>query len=267
MSARSWLDQLQRELALRRLPRQEVARLVAELSDHLVDVMESRNARGTLPAGVATKHLSPFILTEKHMSMDASVADGQSVADVLGSPAEIAESAVREFRKRGLLRRSQLAKIGTFILLPIPLLILGSVAMMLGIGALAELYEWAGFSLTELSEITFAKVMALHVTVLMAILVPAAGLAALYGRLAARTGRRWKWGLIACLILAAVTGLSTYDIKLSDIPDKSQLTVGLGIGSHVRLEQLWQFFVPAAIGLLILRRSGNPRAGGGQPIA
>lgn len=252
MSNQDWLNQLQSELAQRRLPRQEVARLVAELSDHIADAMELRSAPGLSPAGMAASAFSS-ISKENHMSMDANVVE------ILGNPAAVAESAVREFRKRGLLRRSQLAKIGMFVLLPVPLLVLGAVAALFAIAGTMELCEWAGlFSPNQFDDPNvFANHLLLKVLLMLAVLVPAAGVSALFGRLAALTGRRWKWGLIACLIVAAVTGLSTYDVTLSDEPGKSQMMWGLGIGQYARLSQLWQFLIPAATGLLVLRRSKN----------
>ena len=141
MSELTWLERVEAELLVRKLPRQEVARLVTELADHLVDLVDSRSARRTKGASrhssvVFSTSFSPT-LKEDPMSMDASVVES------LGSPADIADTAVREFRRRkNLLSRSSLAAFGTFALLPLPLLVAGWWITMLTAAASLEIFEF-----------------------------------------------------------------------------------------------------------------------------
>ena len=142
MSGRLLLEAVERELFRRRLPRQEVARLVAELSDHLADAMDSRSAAGPLPVSDAANIDSLFNLTEEHMSMEDRVAES------LGSPAEIAKTAAQEFRcLRTLLSRSWLWWFLQFVLLPLPALLFGWLVARLAARSLFEVVcsSWGPF--------------------------------------------------------------------------------------------------------------------------
>lgn len=254
MSSRLWLESVQSELTRRRLPRQEVARLIAELSDHLADMMEPYSAPGLSPGGGAARSVSFPHLTEEHMSMDATVAD------CLGSPADIADVAEREFRRRRpLLSRSPLAAFCTFILLPLPALCLGWVLAFLALMAVGELLDWCGIADRMQGHLaTPMEQFLAHASILCVVMIPAAAVAILFGRLAGRTGHLWRWGLAACLLLAAGTALVNVQLTFSELPGKSTLMFGLGFGwSLLRLHHLGQFLIPLTVGLLVLRRSAR----------
>jgi len=137
MRGRLWLEAVERELISRRLPRQEVARLVAELSDHLADEMDSRSSGGPSAVRDTASIDSPVDLTEEQMSMQ------KSITVRLGSPADIAETAAQEFRRRRtLLSRSWLAAFCTFVLLPLPALLLGWLAAFQAARLVCYICEW-----------------------------------------------------------------------------------------------------------------------------
>jgi hypothetical protein len=263
MSGRLWLEAVERELCRRRLPRQEVARLVAELSDHLADAMDSRPPSGVLPARDAASVDPLFNLTEEHMSMDASVAE------CLGSPAEIAEAAVHEFRRRrNLLSRSWLAAFCTFVLLPLPALLLGWMATLHVMG---EICEWFGAGEGPIREITPSWVFVVHLLLAVLVVAPAATLSAVFGRLARKTGHCWRWGLAACLLVALATALVTTTATFSEKPGKSQIMFSVPVSGSVRFwksliqpDHVAQFLLPLGTGVLILRRSAS---GSTQPAA
>lgn len=254
MSSRLWLENVQRELVRRRLPRQEVARLVAELSDHLADVMESQSASGVVLTHDKARSFTFSNLTEEHMSMDATVAGN------LGSPTEIADVAEREFRRRKpLLSRSRLAAFCTFVLLPLPVLCLswGAAFLLLcllgeGLAELGIHDRFAGHLATPTEQLVARLIM------VGIVMIPAAAVTWLFGRLARKTGHLWGWGLAACLLLAL--GTAALDVKLtfSPLPGKSTLMFGLGIGwSLLRLHQLGQLLIPLTVGIVVLRRSAR----------
>jgi hypothetical protein len=222
MSGRRWLESVERELSRSKLPRQEVARLVAELADHLADVMESRSAAGTCPARGKAGVVSLTYLTEEDMSMDASVVES------LGSPAEIAETAVREFRRRrNLLSRSRLAAFCTFVLLPLPALCLAWSTVVAGLMLLGEILDGAGLpDASEWGEVTGGEIILVYLVMYLILLVPAAGVAALFGRLARKTALHWRWGIVACLLVAMGTGLMRVQATFSDSPGKNMIMFG-----------------------------------------
>jgi hypothetical protein len=247
MSDINWLEQVEQELSRRRLPRQEVARLIAELGDHLMDRAESCGAAQGSTGGPQTL-FSSSSFTEKNMSMDASVIEN------LGSPEQIADVAVREYRRRkNLLSRSRLAAFCTFVIMPLPALCLLWALVIL---ALVQFGEWVDVdpNLGD-CEVTPGVVLATHAASLLLLLVPAIGLAAFYGRIARRTGRSWLWGLPACLLVAVGAGLVNYKLTFSDAPGKSMMM--FGIGWPVPKLQIEQFLLPLSIGSLVLLRSAR----------
>ena len=250
MSAPGWLNEVQRELTRRRLPRHEVARLVAELSDHFADVRESRTAAGACPPRGAARPVSITDLKEEELRMEASIAE------TLGSPAEIAETAVREFRRRkNLLSRSPLAAFCTFVLLPLPALCLAwgaAIAAMLLVGNVFDCLDVPDPSASR--DVTGTEVLGVFLVLHLLMLLPAAGAAATFARLSRRATLRWGWGLAACVVVGLGTGLARIEATFSDIPGKSTLTFGVGIEeTFISLQALGQLVIPLAAGLLVLR--------------
>jgi hypothetical protein len=259
----TWLECIEKELRSRKLPQQEVARLVAELADHLCDLAGSQGEFSPQPT--AGTHLAPLptIFKDEPMSTEANAIE------CLGNPAEIADTAVREFRRRkNLFSRSRLAAFVTFVLLPLPLLAFAWLASMTAISASLECVyaalEWSGqiprapddLLETWFDNATQFEVIAVHLFLIAVLTVPAVGVAALYGRLARRTTSRWLWGLTACTLVGLGFGAAQYDLKISDQPGKSQLLFMVGIGRQP-LRQCCYSVLPMCIGVLVLRRSGR----------
>ncbi len=182
------------------------------------------------------------------MSMDASVIEN------LGSPEQIAEVAVREYRHRkNLLSRSPLAAFCTFVVVPLPALCLLWGLAILALLAVSEVIDLdpnlPGY------EVTPGVVLASHAASLLLLLVPAIGLAAFFGRIARRTGRSWLWGLPACLLVAVGAGLVNYSLTFADPPGKNMMM--FGIGWPVPKLKIEQFLLPLSIGSLVLLRSAR----------
>jgi len=268
----AWLECVATELKSRKLPRREITRLITELSDHLSDLAESLGTT-FLPPAVRSNvpplsSLSPS-LKDEAMSMEAIAAN------CLGSPAEIADTALGEFRKRkNLLSRSPLAAFATFVLLPLPLLVAAWLALMtisgLSLGALEAGLAWSGILPASstgaadeevgealggwLRDANQFELVVVHLLLIAEIAVPAAAVAVLLGWLARRTARRWLWGMTACALVGLGFGAAQYDLKISDLPGKSQLMFMLGLG-HNPLRQCCYSLLPLGVGVLVLRRA------------
>ncbi len=262
MSARNWLEKVEEELLRRKLPRREIARLTAELADHLEDARGARAASCRTRDRRTAEISGPlFSLTEEHMSMDASVAES------LGSPTDIADTAVREFhRRKHLLSRSRLAAFCTFVLLPVPAVLLAWVATFAALISLGYVLSWLDVpDPTESRDVTAAEVLITHLVLMLILIGSPAGVAALYGRLARRSAHVWGWGLVACLLVALGTAHGNIQATFSELPGKSELMFGIGFGQNLlRLRVLGQCVIPLATGLLVLRRSAL-RAGCSTP--
>lgn len=234
MSARLWLDNVERELSRSKLPRREISRLLAELSDHFADAM------------------SPLVhLEEENLRMEASIVE------TLGSPAEIAQTAVREFRRRrNLLSRSPLAAFCAFVLLPLPVLCLIWTASLAAMLLLSATISWFGVLDSPVQDVTAGEVFGFYVLFICLLVAPAAGVAALFGRLARKTDNCWRWGLAACLVVALGTGIVFCQASFSDLPGKSMVMFGLRLSrASVSWSAVGQFLIPLATGLLVLRRT------------
>ena len=185
------------------------------------------------------------------------------VAESLGSPAEIADSALREFRRRNLLSRSRLAAFAMFVLAPIPLMVVAWGLLMCLLGLIAELIPDSVIQDEPYRLITEAQVIGVNAFVLALVICPPIAVAAFYGRLARRTVHRWQWGIVACVLVGIASSLLTYHCTFAEEPGKSQIQIGLGVGASLRwprFSEIGQFVVPLASGLIVLRRSVAQRA-------
>ena len=188
------------------------------------------------------------------------------VIERLGSPEEIADSAAREFRRRrNWWSRSRLAAFCTFVLLPLPALCVAWAAALAGLVAVGSALEWLSPDYWPAQEVSGIDVFMICAVSLAIVLAPAAGVAFAFGRLARKRAHHRLWGIAACLLVAIGTGLASVDATFSERPEKNTVVFGLGIGRNfLLLTQLGQFLIPAAVGILTLRR---PAAQGDCQVA
>jgi hypothetical protein len=183
------------------------------------------------------------------MSMDASAVD------CLGSPAEIADTALREFRRRrNLLSRSELAAFITFVLLPLPVWFFSWVVTLV---LSAKSLGWIGFlpaaKMLPL-DVTLTQIVVSQFVTIVASVAPSAVLVALFARLAARTRKPLLWGLTTCTLVALVTAFEGYGVNLDGPPDQ-RFFFGPLIGHGFVARQLLQCAVPLLVGFVALRRA------------
>ncbi len=247
MSARLWLDEVERELSRRKLPRHEVARLLAELSDHFADVMESRSVAGPRLGRAAENGRSVITLTEEQNRMEATIAES------LGSPIEIADTAAREFRRRrNLLFRSRLAAFCTFVLLPLPVLGLTWIASRWWALVLPGMFlncrcsnpvSSANPEATKKLAERFAS-LPLRIGICIA---ASAGIAVVFFRLARKSPESWRWGLAACLLAAPLSSFMVA-ICVCNLPPsvKQEARDTLGVFFASPLVLIGTFIAPAA---------------------
>lgn len=207
------------------------------------------------------------------MSMEANVGE------CLGSPAEIAESAIREYyRRQSLLSRSRLAAFCTFVVLPLPALILAWVAAIAALAAFGYVLNWfipdtsSDWKMTPNWAATTLCFMTAYVV------LPAAAITALFGRIARKTAYPWRWGLAACLLVALGTMAVRINVTFSETPGKTatargknQVMFGAGFAKRLpEVGQFAQFLLPLATGVFVLRRltqSTKPPEGDPAPPA
>ncbi|MFN0056066.1 MAG: HAAS signaling domain-containing protein [Planctomycetales bacterium] len=253
MSGPQWLEAVVKELSRRGLPRQEVARLADELSDHLSDRLESRLADAGRDEGKG--EISSLISCQEF-----TMRTEASVLEELGHPTEIADAAALEYGKRPILHRSRLAAFLTFVVLPLPALVLGWIAAMMLLAGIGNVLGGSETDSDTVREVTWPMVLGVNLLLAAILVAPATGIVALFSRLARRTRHQWRWGLAACLLIALTTALAYSSAEFSELPGRSKIMFGMGIsGKLPSTAQIGQFLLPMIVGLLILRRSSKTR--------
>ena len=242
MDALPWLEQVRAELARRKLPPLYSERLLSELSDHITD------------------------FTEDAMSIDTCQV--RDAVRPMGAPADIADSAAKEYRGRNFWRHPLLA----FVAMPIivlPLLWVAVILAFVGIANLAGLSEHGGKSVEQLPSWINASLPSM---VFAMVMIPLGLAAAMVCWVARKAGRARWWPLVACTLLAMIGGLTFFDVALPgthrrgvfhdtriggrdpNVEHRSAVAIGFGIGKYPRWWQVTQFALPMAIGVWAAHR-------------
>jgi len=206
MVDKNWHNQLQRELARQRLPRRYTERLMDELLDHALCLKEETDGMDTTNTTKKT---------------------AETATERVGKPEDLAATAGEEYRRRSWLGRHP--KI-TFLIAPLPLLVLSWMLCLLVFVGTAELVE-------ELSEgpqgITKSTVSAMTLLLMeTAFYVWAAApfvlTACLLCWTALRTARGPKWILAAGLIITLVAAMYQLEMVLPTQPGSGKLSADMG---------------------------------------
>ncbi len=233
MNNRQWLDRLQLELSRRKLPKSYMKRLIGELSDHFHD------------------------LTEENMSTESLVSR-------LGQPEQIADAAAR--CRRGFFRRHRWLRMTTFVVLPVPLLILCWALTMAVLVGVAQALGADEATRDYAPNLTWIQDKLAHLFFSATVIVPATFLAGGYCLLARLSGNRQRWGVAAGIVVAVFAGLVTHQLTLSEIPGKSTIMFGLGFPPKLGVWQVLQFAVPL-VAVLVCRRNGTALTRRSEAIA
>ena len=230
-----WFDALRLELQHRRLPPRYVERLIQELTDHVND------------------------LTEENLRMEAPPS--LEMERTIGTPAEVAEAAAAQYPKPHFCGSHPIM---TFVVLPIPLVLL---TFALSIATLAGTWEGIEFVLERLFGIAdsddslrqwLARAPEASWMVGFGIVIVPLTLAMIVLRkLAAVSGKSWRWLLVACLLVLVAAKAMYVETIFSEIPGRSRIMMGLMWHSHpfrFRGAEFLQCLVTLAIGGYLIWR-------------
>lgn len=215
MPAPNWHEATRKALTRRRLPPRQVRRLMDELHDHYLNLMEEN----------------------PNMNSD-------SLADRLGDPDDLAEYALAEHRRRSFAGRHPVVM---FLVAPIPLalaVVVAAVALLVGVASLIPEQIAHGETGVAATSILMAFVSwGLR-------LFPFALLAAVFSRMARTSLCDWRWGFAASMLVALLAGAFAVDYQLpTALPNSGRFSVGLGFpGGPI---QALQFAVPVAVATLL----------------
>lgn len=194
-------------------------------------------ARG-VPAGIRAR-----LLEELRDHLDDLTEGGDMATELerrMGDPADVAAAVER----RGWVRRHPLLVFG---LAPVPALLLAAVCYVLVLGVL-------GYAFGEEGAPPEGVVRSTAEALLNGIaFVPFLAVAAGFGRLAVRSrAGRW-WAAVALGQVVALAAVVTVRSTWSDLPEQSQLIVGVGL-PLTGWRQAAQMLLPLALGWFALRR-------------
>lgn len=224
MASQPWFDEVAERLTAGRVPRKYVQRFVDELADHFEDLKEETMGRG---------------------------AEAYSR---LGEPQHVAAAAVEAYRRGNLLARHSALKFLVFAVSPILSLIVFAIAGLFVLLAVAKGLGYVDRTGTHVGDVV--KAILPDLLTAITVVIPAAGLTALYFALANRLGIGRRWTLASCLVLSVLAGLAMCDVTLSELPGQSRLTYGLGLGlGAADLLRMCKALAPLALGVWLMRRS------------
>ncbi|TWU11419.1 hypothetical protein CA54_02260 [Symmachiella macrocystis] len=202
MVDRNWHNQLQQELARQGLPRLYTERLMDELLDHALCLKEETNV------------------------MDATKIPDAPVERV-GKPEQLAQAAGEEYRRRTWLGRHPIL---TFLIAPLPMLVLSWILCMLVFVCTAELVEEFNDGQQGITKSTVSSTTLLLMETAFYIwaAAPFVLTTCLLCWMAQRTARGPKWMLAAGLIVTLVAAVFHSQMALPTQPGNGQLSTGFG---------------------------------------
>lgn len=219
MDRRRWLERVEVELVGQGLPTGVRARLLAELRDHLDDLMEGDE-----------------MATEEEMELR------------MGDPKQLALAATKEHWRAGWIGRHPLLVFG---LGPVPAIILAVTGYMLAFTAL-------GYAIAAIVEDENAAPEGIARFIADALFygiafVPFLVVTVVVGWLAVRSRVAGWWAVAAMAQVAILAGLLRVQSIWSDVPEQSQLILGVGV-PLMGWRQAAQMLLPLALGWFALRR-------------
>jgi hypothetical protein len=234
-------DQLRAELTRRGLPRAYIERLVSELDDHLLDLLEERNS----PMGAARK----------------LQFESDNIHDRLGNPTEIAIFAADQYHSRTFWGRHPLL---TFLFAPLPLLLATWWAYLLTVWLVVVLplalgYWITGWSIVEENH-PYLQAIVLTLFTWGLFVIPPLVSALLLCRTYRRNALPVRWPVIGCVVLALVASLLQYSWRINTGSSPNELgtfMVGFifGTSQWYFITFLPRFATALGIGLLVIKRA------------
>lgn len=243
-------QQLRTELTRRGLPRAYINRLVSELDDHLLDLLEERNS----PMGAARK-LQPQL--------------EQDARQQLGNPTQLAIFAADEYHSRTFWGRHPLV---TFLFAPLPLLVAFWIVFPLTLFAILWVVGTASQYAFGLADDAFRpedhlllQAVATAFFSWYILVLPPLVAAALLCRTYRRNALDWRWPLLGCALVAAAAAMFQVSCRLATGSSEAERGLAM-IGVNWGWTLTWflttflpKFTLAMGIALLLIKRAQQKR--------
>jgi hypothetical protein len=230
------------QLARRGLPRAYIERLVSELNDHLIDLLEERNTA----MGAARK----------------LQIESDNLQQRLGDPTQLAIFAADQYHSRTFWGRHPLV---TFLFAPLPLLVAVWLAYVFTVWLVVALPAAFGVWMTGWSipaeDHPYLQAFSLTLFTWGLFVLPPLATALLLCRTYRRNALNIRWPMLGCTLLALVAAIIHFSWRLKTGPNPSDLgmfMIGFNLGASPRwflLTYLPKFTLAFGIGLLLIKRA------------
>ena len=233
---------LRAELRRRGLPSAYIERLLGELDDHYLDLLEERNS----PMGAARK-LSP---------------ESDDAQQRLGEPTQLAIFAAETYHARSFWGRHPWL---TYLVMPLPLLIVAAVTFSTALIAIGQALNFTCGRILGLQEplenpgdhLLLQGIMMSLFSWYMLVAPPVASGLVLC-RIYRRNALDWRWPVLGCAILALACSLLTVSFRIATQPGDGMFTIGVYAAASIKwilTSLLPKFAVAMGIGLLLVKRA------------
>jgi hypothetical protein len=247
-------QELRRELRRQRLPDSYIARLLSELDDHYEDLLEERNTS----MGAARK-------------LQTEIGSHNDLEERIGNPTQLAVFAGEQYHARSFWGRHPLV---TYLLAPLPLLVTCWIffgvafwavtsAIAYTLSAIGEhFFGWTDQTFANPGEYIWLQATMIAFMCWYVIVLPPLTAGWLLCRTYRRNALDWRWPILACALLAAVSGMFTTKYQIATEPNNGLFMIGLDIGTSAGwlLRFLPKFALAMGIGLLMVKRAQRQMA-------
>lgn len=198
--------------------------------------------------------------------LQTEVGSGDDLQERLGQPAQLALFAAEQYHARSFWGRHPLV---TYVLAPLPLLVSCWIFFGLAFWAVTSaiaytmsvigehFFGWTEQTFANPGEYIWLQAMMIAFMCWYVIVVPPLTAGWLLCRTYRRNALDWRWPILACALLAAVSGMFTTKYQIATEPNNGLFTIGLDIGNSAGwlLRFLPKFALAMGIGLLMVKRA------------
>lgn len=225
MDPQSWLNELEKELQQRRLPRRYVMRLMRELSDHVMDELEKPMSK------------------EDQQSAD--------LRERLGTPQGMAESAKQEYHSLTFAVRHPVWTFGVFP--PFLFLILAIGIYIVSASLVESVFNLSSLATQENTKWTEVLAQGFFIG---CIVVASLVVTVVFAKIARKYALKRQWPMTAAVVVALVCGCLWTEVTSKTPEQRGRVTIGVSgpiKPAKLSLQQIFQCAVPLVVAVWMTR--------------
>jgi hypothetical protein len=242
-------EELAAELRRQSLPAAYIKRLLAEWDDHLADLQNERNI-----------HMNTARMPESNLDKSQSTKI-YDLKQRLGDPAQLAAFAEDTYRRRGFFGRHP---IFTFLLAPLPLLVLSWIAILLPFFLVGSVLDFVGAQTGEPRDYPYLVAMGIVLWSWLIMAIAPLTTMLVLCRVARQNALNWRWAAAGNVLVATMCALlwawgkqATNDHYIPNSSGNGCFMFGINLPTSLQSASLFlgKFAVAVFVGLLLVRRA------------